>query len=94
MAFFDALPFTGATLTPRQPLSLRRAILHHERGFPALGRSPIARRLLALCERVTGALLPRSRWTYIQIITERATRAGPARRCAPKPSGSRLRRRP
>ncbi|MEE2673390.1 MAG: class I SAM-dependent methyltransferase [Myxococcota bacterium] len=73
LAFFDGLPFTGATLSQRQPLPLRRAILHHEHGLPSLGRNPAIRRFLALCERATGALLPRSRWTYVQIIAERAT---------------------
>ena len=73
LGFFDALPFTSPEVALRQPLPLRRAVLHYEKGVPGLGRSRIARRFVASSERVIGSLLPRSRWTYIQISARRTS---------------------
>ena len=70
--FFGGLPFEDVGVETRQPIPLRRAILHYEKGFPALGKSAAARGLLAAGERVLGTLLPRSRWTYIQVTARRA----------------------
>jgi SAM-dependent methyltransferase len=67
----DGLPFEDVSVELRQPLPLRRAVLHYERGLPALGRNGLARSLLAGGEAVLGTLLPRSRWTYIQITASR-----------------------
>lgn len=71
LAFFSGLPFGDTTVTARQPMPLRRAILHYQQGFPSLGRSRAVRRLLSGCERWIGALIPRSRWTYIQVSARR-----------------------
>ncbi len=69
--FLAGLPFDDVSVSARQPFPLRRAVLHYERGLPALGRSRLARALLAGAEGVAGALLPRSRWTYVQIVARR-----------------------
>lgn len=71
--FFLGLPFENREISLRQPLPLRRAVLHYEKGVPGLGRSALARRLVAASERIAGSLLPRSRWTYIQITAERTS---------------------
>lgn len=70
--FFAGLPFRDCRVEARQPLPLRRALLHYEKGLPALGRSGAGRALLAAGERLLGALLPRSRWTYVQASATRA----------------------
>ncbi len=77
LGFFEGLPFTNPEVALRQPLPLRRAVLHYEKGVPGLGRSRIARRLVASSERVIGSLLPRSRWTYIQISARLRAQAHP-----------------
>lgn len=64
--FLEGLPFHDLRVEARQPLPLRRALLHYQKGLPALGRNRLARAVLAAGERVLGALLPRSRWTYVQ----------------------------
>jgi hypothetical protein len=71
----EGLPFGDVRVELRQPLPLRRAVLHYERGLPALGRNGLARSVLAGSEALLGALLPRSRWTYIQITACRTTAA-------------------
>ncbi len=73
LGFLEGLPFANPEVALRQPLPLRRAVLHYQKGVPSLGRSPIARRLVASSEWIIGSLLPRSRWTYIQIHAERAS---------------------
>lgn len=72
-SFFEGLPFTGREVAMRQPFPLRRAVLHYEKGLPGLGANPTTRRLVASSERALGSLLPRSRWTYIQITALRAS---------------------
>ena len=72
--FFEGLPFESPEIRHRQPFPLRRALLHYEKGLPALGRSRVARSLVAGGEQLVGALLPRSRWTYLQITTRRSPR--------------------
>jgi SAM-dependent methyltransferase len=71
-SFFEGLPFTDLVLEARQPFPLRRAVLHYQKGLPALGESRLARSLLTASEAALGALLPETRWTYIQITTRRA----------------------
>lgn len=71
-AMLDGLPFEELELELRQPMPLRRAVLHYERGLPGLGNSPTARAVLEASETMLGALLPRTRWTYIQIFARRA----------------------
>lgn len=70
--FLEGLPFDAPRVEARQPLPLRRALLHYEKGIPALGRSGLGRRLLAAGESTLGALLPRSRWTYVLVSARRA----------------------
>lgn len=65
--FFAGLPFEALTVRTRQPLPLRRAVLHYERGLPKLGAFAPTRGALAASERLLGLLLPRSRWTYVEI---------------------------
>jgi SAM-dependent methyltransferase len=70
--FFEGLPFEAPRIAARQPFPLRRAVLHYEKGWPGLGGSGPATRLLDLSERAVGGLLPRSRWTYIEIVARRS----------------------
>lgn len=71
-AMFDGLPFEAITVEHRQPFPLRRAVLHYEKGMPGLGRSSVGTGLLDAGERTVGALLPKGRWTYIQIVGRRS----------------------
>ena len=70
--FLEGLPFEAVRVEARQPLPLRRALLHYAKGVPAFGRNSATRRLLAAVENALGALLPRSRWTYVLITARRA----------------------
>ena len=70
--FLSGLPFEALRVEARQPLPLRRALLHYEKGIPALGRSRGGRALLAASESALGLCLPRSRWTYVLITARRA----------------------
>ena len=70
--FLSGLPFEDVRVAARQPLPLRRACLHYALGIPALGRFALSRGLLAAAERGLGALLPRSRWTYVLVTARRA----------------------
>ena len=70
-ALFDDLPVDDLRIEARQPLALRRTALHYRMGMPALGEFPPTRWLLAGAEAVLGSLLPRSRWTYIEITAIR-----------------------
>lgn len=72
-AFFEGLPFEDLQVEARQPFPLRRAVLHYEKGLPALGENAVTRSLLAASESAIGALLPKSRWTYIQVTARRAS---------------------
>ncbi len=86
----DGLPFEDVDLRLRQPMPLRRAVLHYEHGLPGLGRSRAVRAMLRASETLLGALLPRSRWSYIQITAKRENAASTE---SPRPSPSaRLRR--
>lgn len=58
-------PLEGLRIEALQPLALRRLALHYRLGLPALGRFAPTASLLRGSEAVLGALLPRSRWTYI-----------------------------
>jgi SAM-dependent methyltransferase len=70
--FLEGLPFEDVCVEQRQPFPLRRAVLHYEKGLPGLGRNGITRGLLAAGEAAAGALLPRSRWTYVLVTARRA----------------------
>jgi SAM-dependent methyltransferase len=68
----EPLPLADLEIWLMQPLPLRRLVLHHSMGFPALGRRAPLRSALAAVERALGMLLPRSRWTYIAAAARRA----------------------
>ena len=71
LGFFEGLPFDPPELALRQPLPLRRAVLHYQRGIPSLGKSRISRGLVSASERAIGSLIPRSHWTYIEVRARR-----------------------
>lgn len=71
-AMLDGLPFEEVELEAKQPMPLRRAVLHYERGLPALGQSKLGRACLEASETLLGSLVPRSRYTYVQIVARRA----------------------
>jgi len=64
-SMLEALPLDELNIEPRQPLALRRLVLHYRLGLPALGRLEPSATLLRGFEAGLGALLPRSRWTYV-----------------------------
>ena len=74
-----ALPLVDVEVQTRQPLPLRRMLLHYRFGLPVLGRLSGTRRALARAERLAGHLLPPSRWAYVAAT---ARRAGGASRLA------------
>ncbi len=63
-AWLRSLPLVNVELAMQQPLPLRRLLLHHRFGLPALGKVRIVAGTLGMLERVAGRLLPRSRWSY------------------------------
>jgi len=58
-------------IATRQPLPLRRMVLHYRFGFPSIGRHRLPRQLLRATESFVGRLLPPSRWSYITAIARR-----------------------
>jgi len=66
------LPLEGIRVATRQPLPLRRLLLHYRFGAPALGRWRAARALLDAAESAAGRLLPASRWCYAQVSARRS----------------------
>jgi SAM-dependent methyltransferase len=66
------LPLAGVEVATRQPLPLRRLLLHYRFGAPALGRSRVARGLLAAVDSAAARLLPASRWCYVLLSARRA----------------------
>jgi SAM-dependent methyltransferase len=66
------LPLRDLSLGAEQPFPLRRVVYHFEFGAPALGNSPLVRPLVRGLERVMGALVPRSFWTYVTASARRA----------------------
>jgi len=69
----DGLPLEETAIETRLPLPLRRAVLHYELGFPALGRSQLPRRALVWVERALGRLLPPRFWSYVLVTARRGT---------------------
>lgn len=66
------LPLEELRIETRQPLPLRRMVLHYRYGVPALGRSAGLRRALATTESWLGGLLPAERWSYVLVTARRA----------------------
>jgi ubiquinone/menaquinone biosynthesis C-methylase UbiE len=71
------LPLRDVEVSTRQPLPLRRALLHYKFGFPSLGRYRSSRRALASLEGALGRLVPASRWSYVVATARRSTDQGP-----------------
>jgi SAM-dependent methyltransferase len=67
----SGLPLEGIRVATRQPLPLRRLLLHYRFGAPALGRSRAVRALLGAVESAAGHLLPASRWCYALVSARR-----------------------
>jgi len=65
-AMLERQPLDQLRIEPRQPLALRRLVLHYRMGLPVLGRFAPTAALLRGLESALGTLLPRSRWTYIE----------------------------
>ena len=66
------LPLRDVEVRTRQPLPLRRTVLHYRFGLPSLGRHGPTRRALAWVENGLGRLLPESRWSYVVATARRA----------------------
>jgi SAM-dependent methyltransferase len=71
-ALLAGLPLEAVEIAMRQPLPLRRLLLHHRFGAPRLGRSRAVRALLSAAESAAGRLLPASRWCYVLLSARRA----------------------
>ena len=65
------LPLERVETTMAQAFPLRRLVLHHRFGLPALGRWGVTAGLLAGVERAVAALVPRSRWSYTVVRARR-----------------------
>lgn len=72
-ALLRTQPLGDVAVTMRQPLPLRRLVLHHRFGLPALGKAALAVRTLAGFEAAAGWLLPRGRWSYIELSARRGS---------------------
>jgi SAM-dependent methyltransferase len=68
----QGLPLEAVRVETRQPLPLRRLLLHYRFGAPSLGRSRAVRGLLGALESAAGRLLPASRWCYALVSARRA----------------------
>jgi len=64
-ALLSAHPLDDVRIEMRQPLPLRRLVLHYRFGVPRLGSVPIAARALATLETALGRLVPERRWSYV-----------------------------
>jgi SAM-dependent methyltransferase len=70
-AALDGLPLEHVETSMGEAFPLRRLVLHHTFGVPALGRwAPTARALAAL-ERAVSAVVPRDRWSYTIVRARR-----------------------
>jgi SAM-dependent methyltransferase len=65
------LPFETPDVTMAQGFPLRRLVLHHRFGVPALGRMPVVARALALVERGIESIVPAGRWSYTVVRARR-----------------------
>ena len=64
LAALDGLALESASVAMAQGFPLRRLLLHHRFGWPALGRLRAAAAVLAGLERFGERVLPESRWSY------------------------------
>jgi hypothetical protein len=65
------LPLERIETTMAQGFPLRRLVLHHRMGLPALGRWAPTAGLLAALEHAAERLTPRSRWSYTVVRARR-----------------------
>ena len=65
------LPLEPPRTTMASGFPLRRLVLHHRFGVPALGRWRPAGRALALLERAVESVVPTSRWSYTVVRARR-----------------------
>jgi SAM-dependent methyltransferase len=72
-ALLERQPLEQLRIEPRQPLALRRLALHYRMGLPALGRIAATAALLRGVEHALGALVPQSRWTYLQATARKTS---------------------
>lgn len=70
-ALLDGLPVGDVVAGVAQGFPLRRLLLHHKFGWPALGRGPRGAAVLAWAERLGERLVPRSRWSYTTLRARR-----------------------
>lgn len=71
-ALLAGLPLEAVEVAMRQPLPLRRLLLHYRFGAPRLGGSRAVRALLGAAEATAAQLLPSSRWCYVLVSARRA----------------------
>jgi len=65
------LPLERIDTTMAQGFPLRRLVLHHRFGLPALGRWRASAQLLAGLERAIERVVPRQRWSYTVVRARR-----------------------
>jgi ubiquinone/menaquinone biosynthesis C-methylase UbiE len=61
----QGLPLRDVEVRTRQPLPLRRMLLHYRFGLPVLGRWALSRLALSAIEKILGRLLTPPRWSYV-----------------------------
>jgi SAM-dependent methyltransferase len=66
------LPLQDLEVRTRQPLPLRRMLLHYRYGLPLLGRWTLSRLALEAGESLLGRLLAPARWSYVAATATRA----------------------
>lgn len=71
LAALAGLPFDAPEVTMAQGFPLRRLVLHHRFGVPALGRIAPLARLLAGVEAILERATPRARWSYTVVRARR-----------------------
>jgi len=72
----QGLPLEDVEVSTRQPLPLRRMLLHYRFGLPVLGRWALSRLALSAGEALLGRLLDPGRWSYVAVTATRAERPG------------------
>jgi SAM-dependent methyltransferase len=70
-ALLDGFPFAGIELEMAQGFPLRRLVLHHRFGWPALGRSRAGAALWRGLEQLGERLVTSTRWSYTIIRARR-----------------------
>lgn len=70
-ALLRDLPLRDVEVRTRQPLPIRRTLLHYRFGMPSLGRYALSRRILESLETGLGRLVPASRWSYVMATARR-----------------------